>query len=322
MTRCESSKKGIYEFFKEIDKYIEAENSADSTTPPPKTSSECNYFSTLGYNSENPSLAKEICEKFVKRYKTLNPTLIVSREDLNYKNNWAFLNYWLNYELNKSTFNKNTCVKNFYNYMENYIFDILEYGFFISDEIFDINKDELDKLHILFNLYSNYHQIINEANIACNTKDTCLDYSKKCVLEYKKGIIQCPNNISDFCKVIEQFKIKYDGLKSKPKSSRHFSTSELISLPSHEEALNEYPSELNKKITIVTISILCSIFGIILILFYLYKFTPFGKWLPINKKNQEKRHAMKEKMYNFIDNSNEYSTYNEYTPYRFGYNST
>ncbi|KMZ96073.1 hypothetical protein PVNG_06434 [Plasmodium vivax North Korean] len=195
----------------------------------------------------------------------------MTKEYTHYINDWTFLNYWLNYELNKSPFYKNIFVNEFYNNMENYILHILGYVFFINDEIYDINKDELDKIHILFNLYSNYYGIINEGNIVCKTKDICLDFSNKCAEEYKKGIIKCENIDSDFCRNIDQFKRKYVSLKESDKSKDDFNSNELIPLPTYDQALQEYHSELNRKITIVTISILCSIFGIILILFYLYK---------------------------------------------------
>ncbi|VUZ93027.1 PIR protein [Plasmodium vivax] len=312
-----------YKFFEQIERYIKAEKDAENAVVPPDISKECISFSKVLYKSEYPSIAKQICEKFAKRYISLYPSLDMSTSDPNYIKDWAFLNYWLNCELNKSVLYKNTYVKEFYHGMEGYVQDKLNYLLLTNDEIFDINKDELDKIHILFNLYTDYHKIYSNDKLICAQKSICLDYSKKCVEEYKKGIIKCEKNESDFCKAIRVFEKEYERLIQNNKKMGDFNTKDLITLPSYEVALKEYQSELyRRKISIAIISIICSIFGIILILFYLYKFTPFGKWLPINKKNQEKRHAMKEKMYNFIDNSNEYSTYNEYTPYRVGYNST
>ncbi|KMZ77120.1 hypothetical protein PVIIG_06185 [Plasmodium vivax India VII] len=261
----------MYKFFEDIGRYIEAENKAEGITTPHDISKECDSFSKVGYKLENISIAKEICEKFVKRYISLNPSMKMSTSDPNYKNEWAFFNYWLNYEFNKNTFNKHIYVKDFYNDMENYVNVKLNYAVLTNDEIFDINKGELDKMHILFNLYSNYYKIYSNDEIICSQKPICLDYSKKCVQEYKNGIIKCPEIKSDFCNAIEEFENKYETLKKSTKSKDYFNPNELISLPSYQEAFNEYQSELNKRIAIVTISIICSIFGIILILFYLYK---------------------------------------------------
>ncbi|KNA01555.1 hypothetical protein PVNG_05001 [Plasmodium vivax North Korean] len=261
-----------YKFFENIDRYIKAENNAESTRTPQEISTECDSFSKVLYKSEYPSIAKQICEKFAKRYISLYPSLDRSTSDPNYIKDWAFLNYWLNCELNKSVLYKNTYVKEFYHGMEGYVQEKLKYGFLTDIEIFDINEDKLDDIHLLFNLYSNFHRIINEDKIVCKNENICLDYYSKCVQEYKRGIIKCRKEDSDFCKVIGAFRKKYDALKSKTISSSHFSTSELKSLPSHEEALDEYNNELyRRKITIATISIICSIFGISLILFSLYK---------------------------------------------------
>ncbi|CAI7724304.1 PIR protein [Plasmodium vivax] len=314
-----------YKFFEQIERYIKAEKDAENTVVPPDISKECISFSEVIYQSTNPSIAKEICEMFVKRYISLNPSMILSRSNTHYIEDCAFLNYWLNYELNKSAFYKNISVKIFYQGMEGYVQDKLNYLLLTNDEIFDINKDELDKIHILFNLYTDYHKIYSKGELICAPKNICLDFSNKCVQEYKKGIIKCQNKESDFCKAIAKFKSTYGTLKENNKSNNHFNSKELIPLPSYEQTSEEFLSLFNrrKNIAIATISIICSIFGTILILFYLYKFTPFGKWIPLNKKrSQGKRHIMNEELYNIIDNYNEDSVYNEYTPYRVGYNST
>ncbi|KMZ77229.1 hypothetical protein PVIIG_06315 [Plasmodium vivax India VII] len=196
----------------------------------------------------------------------------MTQRDHEYIYHWASLNYWLNAELNKSTFYKNICVKEFYNNMESYVQDILKYGVLMDDEIFDINKDELDKIHILFNIYSNYQGIINNGEIVCKNENICLDYYRKCFQEYKNGIIMCPKYDTDFCKELEKFQEKYEKIKNPEPRTNIYDYNIIKPLPSHKEALQEYLSELKrKKITIATLSVICSMFGIILILFCLYK---------------------------------------------------
>ncbi|CAI7719367.1 PIR protein [Plasmodium vivax] len=319
----QSNKDESYNFYDNIETYLNAIKSSENGDTQQKVSTECSSMSTAFYNRKNPKVAKSICEKFLKLYISLNEPLSKGKNDATYLSAVNFLNYWLNAELKKKLFKENIDVNDFYDNLETYAQSIDAISFLNIKEICVIKNDELNNMNILYNIYSNYYNVYNESDIVCNTKATCIDYSKKCVQDYKKLIIKCPQIQSDFCKAIDMFKNKYESLNKSTKSNGDFHSKDLISLPSYQEALEEYQSQLyRKKITIATISIICSIFGIILILFYLYKFTPFGKWLPINKKNQEKRHLIKEKMYNYIDNSNEYSTYNEYTPYRFGYNST
>ncbi|SCA60798.1 Plasmodium variant antigen protein Cir/Yir/Bir, putative [Plasmodium vivax] len=301
MTRCESPKEGMFKFFENIDRYINAVKSPENASTQQEVSRECTLMSNYFYRNKNPGVAKSICEQFLKLYISLNEYVSKIKTDPTYLSAVHFLNYWLNAELKKKLFKENIDVNDFYDNLETYAQSIDAISFLNIKEICVIKNDELDNMNILYNLYSNYYNVFNGSNIVCATKESCLEYSKQCFQEYKKGIIKCENNDSDFCKAIKEFENKYDSLKRGNKTNNGFNSKELMPLPSYEQAFEEYQSELNRRITI---------------------FTPFGKWLPINKKNQEKRHAMKEKMYNFIDNSNEYSTYNEYTPYRFGYNST
>ncbi|CAG9479383.1 unnamed protein product [Plasmodium vivax] len=292
-----------YSFFENIEVYLNAVKSSGNTPTPKEVSKECTSMSDIFYKNNNPEVAKSICEQFLKLYKSLIDTLSPSRDktgpsDLRFMD---FLNYWLNAELKKKMYNKNICVRHFYDDLDNYAYDAINYSLYNYDKIYVIKNDDLENMNILYNLYSNFYIVYDGSKIVCDRKDTCLEYSKKCVQEYKKGIIKCKEKGSVFCQAIEKFNGKYESLQSSSKSKGDFNSKDLISLPSYEQAFEEYQSELNKRITI---------------------FTPFGKWISINKKNQEKRHVMKEKMYNYIDNSKEYSIYNEYTPYRFGYNST
>ncbi|VUZ99496.1 PIR protein [Plasmodium vivax] len=319
----QNNKPESYSFFKNIMVYLDAVKGSENNETPQEVTKECTSMSSNHYKNKNPKIAKSICEQFLKLYKLLNNSVSKPKGDPTYVSVVNFLNYWLNTELKKKMYNENICVKDFCDNLETYSYGIVDIKMHSNDEIYVIKNDDLENMNILYNLYSNYYNVYNGSNIVCTAKDTCLEYSKKCFEEYKKGIIKCEKSESDFCKAIRVFESEYKSLKQQNKSNDDFNSKDLITLPSYEEAFNEYLSELKRRnITIATISIICSIFGIILILFSLYKFTPFGKWLPINKKDQEKRHVMKEKIYNFIDNSNEYSTYNKYTPYRFGYNST
>ncbi|KMZ76631.1 hypothetical protein PVIIG_06428 [Plasmodium vivax India VII] len=262
--------KYIYKFFDDIKEYIDAVKNSENTEAPQEISHECTLMSTSFYKN-NPEVAKSICVQFLKLYKSLYNFKSKDISDPTYLSAVHFLNYWLNAELKKKMFNKNVCVKDFYDHMETYAQFIDNIHIYSYDEICVIKNDELDNMNILYNLYSNYYNVFNGSNIVCATKESCLEYSKQCFQEYKKGIIKCENNDSDFCKAIKEFENKYDSLKRGNKTNNGFNSKELMPLPSYEQAFEEYQSELNRRITIVTISIICSIFGIIIILFYLYK---------------------------------------------------
>ncbi|KMZ89353.1 hypothetical protein PVBG_06189 [Plasmodium vivax Brazil I] len=229
-------------------------------------------MSSNRYKNKNPKVAISICEQFMKLYKSLHDSKGKPKGDLTSVSVVNFINYWLNTELKKKMYNEKVCVNDFCDNLETYAQGIVDIKMHSNDEIYVIKNDDLDNMNILYNLYTNYYNVFNGSNIVCTTKDTCLEYSRQCVQEYKKGIIKCKTNDSEFCKAIKEFQNKYDILIGDNKTKNGFSTSELKSLPSHAEVLQEYGSELNRrKITIVTISIMCAIFGIILILFYLYK---------------------------------------------------
>ncbi|KMZ77409.1 hypothetical protein PVIIG_05631 [Plasmodium vivax India VII] len=268
----QSNKDESYNFYNNIETYLNAIKSSENGDTQQKVSTECSSMSTAFYNRKNPKVAKSICEKFLKLCISLNEPLSKDKNDATYLSAVNFLNYWLNAELKKKLFKENIYVNDFYDNLETYAQSIDTISFLNIKEICVIKNDELDNMNILYNIYNNYYNVYNESDIVCSSKATCLDYSNKCVQEYKKGIIKCKTNDSEFCKAIKEFQNKYDILIGDKKTKNGFSTSELKSLPSHAEVLQEYGSELNRrKITIVTISIMCAIFGIILILFYLYK---------------------------------------------------
>ncbi|VUZ99365.1 PIR protein [Plasmodium vivax] len=171
-------------------------------------------------------------------------------------------------------------------------------------------------MSILNNLYKNYGKIFNEkSNVVCGSKENCLEYSKKCYNEYKKGLIRCFNKQGKWCEKLIEFNNMY---KSKNKSASLlgvFSYNNLIELPRHEDVQYELYGGLKswKNLTILTFSILGSTIGLI---FYFYKFSPCGKNFCAKVKTKKKiRHNIPMETHEFLHpydypNKNSNDTYN------------
>ncbi|SCA83697.1 VIR protein [Plasmodium vivax] len=259
-----------YDFFDNINDYMKDGNSVEDTVISAQASTGCVSFANfLAKRLGSFENAKNICELFTKLYNYL-PSLKENRTgDMNYKKDWALLNYLLNVKLNGYKIKGNICVSHFDNYIESYCSDMFGYGGYKLDYLYDIKEDELNKMNILFSLYENYSKLNAikntnpEQNKEVSTLSTacCADYIKVSYLcngEYKK------NNLK-FCDKLNTFISKHDALYTEvvardPKYSDYFIK------------LEECP---NNKI--ITTAVTGTVVGLIPLLGVLYKFTPMGQ---------------------------------------------
>ncbi|KMZ95499.1 hypothetical protein PVMG_05806 [Plasmodium vivax Mauritania I] len=169
---------------------------------------------------KNKITAKRICNEFVKLYVSLTDLRNYTNDDINYVKCSEFLNYWVNFKLSKSMKNEDYTVRHVYNAIETHIMYSDVYDKYINF-ICDINKDELHKMNILYNLYEKYTDIDVILDNSTN-KDKelllLLSLSTACCQDYLEANYMCNgvnddnSNHSQFCLQLEKFKTKYERL--------------------------------------------------------------------------------------------------------------
>ncbi|KMZ83538.1 hypothetical protein PVBG_00618 [Plasmodium vivax Brazil I] len=268
MACSRDKKEENYDFFEKVHIYIEYADQIKTAITESDVSNDCTDLLNGRYNSGNRDITRNICEEFLKLYNFLKSSQEVQQ---NYK---RFLNYWLNIRIHEDKPNENICVKQFYDDMENYCVKTLQY--FVSTNIFyDMDKDELDKMNILYNLYYNYYKIFNYNNIVCDGKSSCSQYTNNCLKYYGDGIIKCPTGKTDnFCRKLDDFRDKYEKLqKGTDISNNGYKPSDMESLPTREQAIYLRGRALQnlKDIVIWAMYIIGPTAGLSLIFLYFYK---------------------------------------------------
>ncbi|CAI7718372.1 Plasmodium vivax Vir protein, putative [Plasmodium vivax] len=291
-------KEGNYEFFDKIEDYIEKVKNAESN---PQLSnaqskfalsnaeSKCNAFMESSKSHfMDKRTAKPICEQFVKLYYSLTDNnKCIKGVDPDYNKCSKFLNYWINFKLRKSIKNEDSTFCDVYGHLDgqltnNDIYNIDLY--FIND----IDKDDLYKMNILYNLYENYN-ILNAIDYTNSEQDKrqLLTHSTACCPDYIKASYICNDDDEDknpkFCEELETFKSKYHVLyQSVIKKGSDYSD--------YFMTLSNCP---NSKI--ITTAVTGSIIGLIPLFGVLYKFTPLGQMF----------RSKKGKLNNYISNNDE-----------------
>ncbi|CAG9485500.1 unnamed protein product [Plasmodium vivax] len=283
MACSRSKKEENYDFFENVEAFIKYADGIKTTATESDVSADCTALLNGMYSSGNRVIIRNICEDFLKPYKSLSTSQEVHQ---NYK---EFLNYWLNFRLDEDMHNENICVHDFYDDMENYCERTLENSVSLY-VIYDMEQGELDKMNILYNLYYNYYKIFKNGNIVCDGKSSCSQFTNNCLKYYGDGIIKCPTIETDnFCRKLDQFRVNYEQLQKRTDISNNgYKPSDMESLPTREQALYLQGSALQnlKNIVIWAMYIMGPTVGLSVIFLYFYKYTSFGKRIcsKINKK--------------------------------------
>ncbi|CAI7724129.1 PIR protein [Plasmodium vivax] len=266
MTPVQSKKEELYDFFEKIDRYIADGKSIEDIIDMDQSPTYCYSFTEIwGERSGNKEIAKNICYRFVSLYKYL------ISEEHNYKKDFAFLNYWVNWKIQKGEFKEDTSVSDFYGHIDSHV--LSEFGYYIAEGlIYDIDKDELNKMNNLFNLYEKYSKlnyiIDNDEGL---DKQSLLSVSTECCIDYIKASNICNpdnNNInSKFCEKLKNFESEYEKLYKKDGAKGSDFSDNFIRL-----------SECGNT-KIMSNKLLGSMVGIIPLFGILYKFTPMGQVL-------------------------------------------
>ncbi|KNA02207.1 hypothetical protein PVNG_05530 [Plasmodium vivax North Korean] len=168
---------------------------------------------------KNKGIAKSVCEDIVKLYKSLNNLKANSECSKDYKSDCGFFNYWVNFKIRKNTINESDSIKTIYNGIESQFMGVNGYDMNINF-LWDINKNDLHKMNILYRLYKKYSDIDGILENSTNeTKKLLLSYSTACCTDYLEANYICnggndddSNNHSQFCTHLKEFKTTYEKL--------------------------------------------------------------------------------------------------------------
>ncbi|SBS99595.1 PIR Superfamily Protein, partial [Plasmodium ovale curtisi] len=229
---------------------------------------------------------------------------------------FSYLNYWLNTKSRNTTIINGLSVYDFQEKMghaENEFIDV-----YFDEKLYDIEENVFKNMNLLNYLYDNYGVIFK--NISDNTKKekiSCLQYAQEFIDNYKKCIIQCPLDDTNFCKALKHFKKEYDEIFFTEGSiTEKCIDQELLKLPTYKDVSTEH------KITVVN-TILAPSIGTLLSSFFLYKFTPFRQWIraKIRRNQGEDSKLFEENDPSFLDISdNEHISFDQ-NPYHISYDS-
>ncbi|SCA60155.1 Plasmodium vivax Vir protein, putative [Plasmodium vivax] len=212
-----------------------------------------------------------MCDRLIRIYKYLSNEIDDYRNDGNYKKDLAFLNYWINWKMHEGKFNQNTSVKDFIDHIESHNI-ILANLDIINPPIYDIEKNDLYKMNILYSLYEKYSKLNDIIkNKFEQHKQSLSTLSTACCLDYIKASYLCNddnmNNNPIFCKKLDTFKLKHDALHTEVISKDSEYSDQFIKL-----------SECHNN-KIITTAVTGTVVGLIPLLGVLYKFTPMGQVL-------------------------------------------
>ncbi|VUZ99817.1 PIR protein [Plasmodium vivax] len=215
----------------------------------------------------------KICNIFVSIYNKLKGESMNYRNESNYKTDFAFLNYWVNWKIN-TYFYQNNSVSYFYNHIDSQ--NLLETTYDVSDDlIYDIDKEELNKMIKLYNLYEKYSKLKSIIDDITNlNKESLLTLSSACCPAYIETNYMCNDGIDDdnsnnsqFCIELRKFRTKHEGLYKKVHTEKNELSDNFIRLSECRDT------------KIITNALIGSMVGIIPLFGVLYKFTPMGQVL-------------------------------------------
>ncbi|KNA02250.1 hypothetical protein PVNG_04481 [Plasmodium vivax North Korean] len=221
--------KNYYDFFENIDRYIENGKSIADIIEMDKSPKYCDSFTEKWGNiSGSKEIAKKFCIHFISLYKYLSEGKNNYRDNANYKNDFGFLNYWVNWKIQKGEFKEDTSVSDFRGYMDSHVLHYFHYDL-SKDLIYDIDKEDLNNMNRLFNLYEKYTKLNDIINDELGIdKQSLLSVTTECCTDYIKASNICNpdnNNInSRFCEKLTAFQSKYGKLYDEvARKEPHFS---------------------------------------------------------------------------------------------------
>ncbi|SBT57928.1 PIR Superfamily Protein [Plasmodium ovale wallikeri] len=304
----------IYSFFNDFKTYKSYDGHIETEYESGERINIYDYFSP-DVQISNTENANEICEKFKRLYKLIISINKESGSEKLYDIDFAFLNYWLNSKLRNATISNKLTIQDLITKMGNREEEFIYNDFNLN--IYNIKYEDFNNMTLLSNLYYN-HSKIYQSTIGIEENIPCMEYFQEYINTYKKGIIMCPQDDTNFCKALNHFKKDYEKtFLGQDSISENCIDRERLKLPTYNNVLEEYKNNT----TVGTI--LGSSFGTLFTLLFLYKFTPFGRWLRIKMRTNEKGHSTtyEELGQSLLDNSDTEYINADYNAYHLSYDS-
>ncbi|SBT72390.1 PIR protein [Plasmodium ovale] len=293
----------MYSFFEKYKTYKLYESEMEKKYTEDKGKTTCDAF-VSDVKISSTETARNLCVKFKIFYKFLVSIKSQPTTKLLDNNDFAYLNYWLNDKLRNTTFNHNITAGTFYERISFRDDDFAGNNLF-DNKLFHIEENDFNNMILLSLLEESYSDFY--AKIIAHTKETsisCLGYTQKLIDTYKKGIIMCSVDDTNFCQALKHFKQKYENFVFKEYSITEICIDrELIKLPKYNDV------SLGDKEVTVAGSILGPSFGTLFTLAFLYKLTPFGQWIHAKMGTKRGAHSNiyvenDESLLNTSDNEN------------------
>ncbi|SBS89830.1 PIR Superfamily Protein, partial [Plasmodium ovale curtisi] len=276
-----------YSFFEGTSNYAEKAKRADIANIPSDYTSGCNKFSN-DVGTSNVDLVS-YCKKFKYFFHLISPNTKLTNP-VHDENAYRYLNYWINYLLNKNSSNSSICAQTFYKKLKEYDTNFDNQNA-LKDKIYDIKNDALQDMNILNNLYTYYGNIYSKITDSSLTDQqrSCSDDNQKCINKYKEVIHHCPDNDNNtpFCTALRNFKENYEMLQNLNNEHNECSKVVLKNLPTYSEVIDKYRTTSQKwngeNSGIITM--FPTFWGIIIIIFLAYKLKLLGTLIhPLLKK--------------------------------------
>ncbi|VUZ99426.1 PIR protein [Plasmodium vivax] len=251
-----------------VDKFHKCKDNFNTVTSSSgrDNTTECNYIRSLFFDYSEFVVT---CQKIVK-YLT---HITSSTDEDNLNENCTYLNYRLNYEIQKIIKNVeytsqiyNEVIKGFTTYFDSKIKKCM-------GNMKHINSNELVELKKLIELHENFDNFLNDKY---KTDDKHCIYGKKCVESYLTYIDDCYYDYDrTFCKLLEKFREDYNDEAERVINCQNVSRD----LP---------PIKKGSKATAIMVPIFFTSLTIFSIVFLLYKFTSFQSWINPRIKKKKK----------------------------------
>ncbi|SBT78587.1 PIR protein [Plasmodium ovale] len=252
----------IYSFFKSFKHYKNYEKEMKMRIKSGNNNPTCATYSWDSKKFGNDS-AINICIQFKILCDVIetrkNPP---NRSEIDDKD-FSYINYWLNDLSRNNSSSNNLTLKEFQIKMDGNE-DILT-TVKLDDKLYHIKDEDFKNMNLLSDLFDNYGKIYQEIKELDEEKIPCMSFFQKYIDTYEKGIIQCPQDDTSFCKALKHFKEEYEKtFLGELSMTENCIDRDRLELPTYEDVSG------NKQITMVG-TVLGPSFGTLFTLLFLYK---------------------------------------------------
>ncbi|VUZ99325.1 PIR protein [Plasmodium vivax] len=290
------SESNEYEFFENMDKVhiykavnLVNNGTFDNSSPENGLFINCNYKSFKDFD-------KKVCNKFNNLISLIcNSKSSLDKNSALNNSDYKYLNFWVNREISSKGSNDNVTIEEFSNNTKDENKQCINKDI-LSSVLIYIYPNELKRMKILDNLYQHYYEM--HEIIFSNTSEKngeCLEFSQKCVAEYKTAITKYGNTKDNFYNALMKYENNYIKLHAEAvrKNTSFEEYIEKIPIEYKISDLSFYSAEYERK-KIILISLLGSALAIISILIYFYKFTLLGTRMCARARNKKKKFRSKD----------------------------